>query len=119
MPDSEFQGDECTEAVTEHRRMVRQFERVHHASDMRRMIGHARELYWCGGAEPWQVDARYAMFRGERRQDEIEHRELGEQRMDEQEVAAGAALVVLDLGGADLDKRHYCSRFLAGGKSRE
>ena len=39
--------------------------------------------------------------------------------MKQQQRPAGAALVVFDLGGTDFDQRHYCSRFLAGGKSRE
>ena len=39
--------------------------------------------------------------------------------MDQQQMRAGAVLVVLDLRGGELEQGHYCSRFFAGGKSRE
>jgi hypothetical protein len=55
----------------------------------------------------------------EAREDKVEDGQLGEERVNQQEMRPGAELVVFDRGGADADDGHYCSRFLAGGKSRE
>jgi hypothetical protein len=60
-------------------------------------------------AETRKVDARDAVLPRELRQDDVEDRPLGQQRVDEEKVRAAAALVEVDQG----------SRFFAGGKSRE
>src|SRR5438067_3951721 len=83
------------------------------------MVGDARELERRRGAEARQVDARHAPRRGERWHYRIKDRELREERMDEQQMRAGAALVVFDLRAPDRRDLHQGSRFFAGGKSRE
>ncbi len=119
MPDRELECHERAVAVAEHRGVARQLERVHHAGDVAGVLRHRVQRHRRRGAEPGQVDARHAPPRGEGGQHEIEDGELGQQRMDEQQMWPGAALVVLDLRAAYAGERHYCSRFFAGGKSRE
>ena len=110
-------SDEGAEAVAEDGGVARQVERVHDAGDVVGVVGDGVEDDRRGGAEAGEVDARDAA--GELREHEVEDRHLRQQRVQKQERRAGAALVVFDLGGADGNERHYCSRFLAGGKSRE
>jgi hypothetical protein len=73
------------------------------------VIGDRIEDFRRGPAKARKIDARDAMALRERGQDVVEDRPLGEQRVDEEEVRAAAALVEVDQG----------SRFFAGGKSRE
>jgi hypothetical protein len=43
---------------------------------------------------------------GEAWEHEVEDRQLGKERVDEEEMRSRAALVVFDLGGADFDEGH-------------
>src|SRR6266513_5257510 len=69
------------------------------------------ELDWTRAAKPGQVDARYAASFGELGQHRVEHRELGEQRVQKEQLrGALAMLVVLDARLLELEQRHHGSR---------
>lgn len=98
--DGELEGDEGAEAVAEDGGVGWELERVHDAGDVVGMIPDAVQKDGRGRAKAGKVDARHAMLLGEARQHQVEDGELGEERVDQQQVGAGAALVVFDLGGA-------------------
>ena len=70
-------------------------------------------------AEAGQIEPCDAIALGERRQHGVEDCHLRKQRMQKEERAAAAALLVFDRSVAELEERHYGSRFFAGGNSRE
>src|SRR5712691_2678864 len=76
------------------------------------MCTYCIELDWSRAAKPGQVDARYAAALGELGQHPVEHRELGEQRVQKEQLrGALAVLVVLDPRLLELEqRRHYGSR---------
>jgi hypothetical protein len=85
VPDRELRGDECAEAVPEHRGAGPEVERGHDGRDVIGVIGDRLELDRRRASESRQVDAGHAARRRERPAHAVEHGEVGQQRMDEQQ----------------------------------
>jgi len=71
------------------------------------MVGMVLERVEDDGRRPakaGEVDAGDGVLLGEAWEHEVEDRQLGKERVDEEEMRSRAALVVFDLGGAYFDE---------------